>query len=80
MKCESYSTLWGYGTKRTTKEWSPFKTDAEAKKFRDALYFGLKKKGVKVSRSTLPGQVRPYWGLMDPCGRVCTVYELHYEA
>lgn len=80
MRSVSYSRLWGYGPKKATREYTPFKTDEEAKKFRDALYYAMKKKGVKVKRSTLPGQIRPYWGYMDPCGQSCTVYELEYEA
>jgi len=79
MKSESYSTLWGYGDKRASAEWSPFESDEQAKKFRDALYYGLKKKGVKVRRSTLKGQIRQYWGWAEPCGRMCTVYTLSYE-
>lgn len=79
MKTESYSRLWGYGGKRATAEVTPFQTDEEAKKFRDGLYRIMKKRGIKVKRSTLSGQVRPYWGYMNPCGEVCTVYELHYE-
>lgn len=80
MRTESYSRLWGYGNKRATADWTPFQTDADARKFRDELYKAMKKRGVKVKRSTLPGQTRPYWGLMDPCGDSCTVYELHFEA
>lgn len=79
MKRESYSTLWGYGNREANANWSPFKSDEDAKKFRDALYYGLKKRGIKVKRSTLNGQMRPYWGWQEPCGHTCTVYELSYE-
>lgn len=79
MKTESYSRLWGYGGGRANSAWTPFRTDEDAKKFRDAIYRIMKKRGVKVKRSTLPGQVRPYWDYMEPCGEVCTVYELHFE-
>jgi hypothetical protein len=80
MKSTSYSTLWGYGEKRATADFSPFKTDDEAREFRDALYYAMKKRGVKVRRSTLKGQIRQYWGWMEPCGHSCTVYNLAYEA
>jgi len=79
MQSASYSTLWGYGNKRATKNYSPFKSDEEAKQFRDRLYTIMKKRGVKVKRSCLTGQVRKYWDMFDPCGDSCTVYELHYE-
>lgn len=79
MRTESYSRLWGYGNKRATADWTPFQSDEDAKKFRDALYQRLKKKGYVVKRSTLKGQIRPYWGFMQPCGDSCTVYELHFE-
>lgn len=80
MKRSSYSTLWGYGEKRATAEYSPFQTDDEARAFRDALYYAMKKRGVKVRRSTLKGQMRQYWGWGAPCGHVCSVYELAYDA
>jgi hypothetical protein len=79
MRTESYSRLWGYGNKRANEDWSPFKSDEEAKKFRDALYQRLKKQGVVVKRSTMKGQIRQYWDFMQPCGDSCTVYELHYN-
>jgi hypothetical protein len=80
MKRSSYSTLWGYGEKRATADFSPFKTDDEARAFRDALYYAMKKRGVKVRRSTLKGQMRQYWGWGSLCGHVCNVYELEYGA
>lgn len=79
MKQASYSRLWGYGNKSATSDYSPFKTDEEAKKFRDALYAKLKKQGVKVRRASLTGQMRPYWGWQEPCGDSCTVYYLNFE-
>ena len=71
---------WRNGEKRATAEYSPFKTDEDARLFRDALYYAMKKRGVKVKRSTLSGQTRQYWGWMEPCGRSCTVYKLEYDA
>lgn len=74
-----YSTLWGYGDKRATENYSPFKSDEEARKFRDMVYKELKRRGVKAKRSTLNGQLRQYWSLGVPCGRSCSVYEIEYE-
>jgi hypothetical protein len=77
MKTHSYSTLWGYGDKPANQHFSPFASDEEAKRFRDKLYQMIKSEGFKVKRSTLKGQIRPYWEYGVPCGESCTVYELH---
>lgn len=79
LKTESYSVLWGYGNHRATRDYSPFKTNLEARQFRDAVYKEMRKRGIKARRYTLTGQVRQYWGFGDPCGHSCVVYELEYE-
>lgn len=75
----SFSTAWGWQGDRATREHRPFKSDAEARAMRDQAYRDAKRGGLKVSRSSMSGQLRKYWGLMDPCGEVCTVYYLHID-
>lgn len=72
----SFSTLWGSPKEMATREHSVFEWDADAKAARDACYKELKLMGIKARRWTLRNQVRPYWGLGDPCGRSCTVYKI----
>jgi len=75
----SYSTLWGYGENKATPGYSPFRSDEDAKKFRDEIYRRLVKAGVKVRRSSLKNQTRKYWDMGNPCNKSCTVYELEYD-
>lgn len=57
----------------------PFMTNEEARQARDVRYKELKEKGENVKRSVLKGQLRQYWGFMDPCGIVAPVYEIYYK-
>ncbi len=75
----SFSRLWGWQGQRATREFTPFKTDAEARAMRDQAYRDAKRQGHRVSRSSMPGQLRKYWGLGDDCGECCTVYYLSVE-
>jgi hypothetical protein len=77
MQRKAFSTLWGHEEHPATPLESPFTSDAEARKMRDAVYYQMKKQGLNVRRSTNPGQMRQYWSFGHPCGRVCTVYEIY---
>ena len=71
-----FSRLWSTSVRPATENWTPFRTDEEARKYRDAAYYMFRKQGKKVSRSSLTGQMRKYWSMGVPCGDSCTVYYL----
>lgn len=82
----SFSRLWGSSMRgvlgandeKATENWTPFPTDEAARAYRDELCLTLRKVGYAVKRSSLKGQVRPYWSMGVPCGDSCTVYYIEF--
>lgn len=52
---------------------------ALAKKERDAKYYAMRKQGLKVRRSVLTGQLRPYASFGVPDGRVRDIYYVNID-
>jgi hypothetical protein len=73
----SFSRLFGSNDIRSTENYQPFKTDAEAKAARDAKWRELKAQGVNCKRSKLSGQLREWWAFGVPCGDSCDVYYIN---
>lgn len=82
----SFSRLWGSSMKgvfgsqdeRADENRTPFPSDEAARAYRDEVYVALRKVGYAVKRSSLKGQVRPYWSMGVPCGDSCTVYYIEF--
>lgn len=75
----SFSRLWGNQAQRATRDYTPYKTDAEARADRDRAYRDAKRQGFRARRFSISGQCRPYWGFGDPCGHYCTVYYIDVQ-
>lgn len=75
----SFSVLWGSNETKATEDFQPYKTNEEARAARDLMASFLKALGLKVTRRTLRGQVRQYWGWGIPCGGCCNVYDVIVE-
>jgi alanyl-tRNA synthetase len=73
----SFSRLFGSNDIRSTENYQPFQTDAEAKAARDAKWRELKAQGVNCKRSKLGGQLREWWAFGVPCGDCCEVYYIN---
>jgi hypothetical protein len=79
-KTYSFSTLWGDEFSRSDENRLIYADDAAARKARDDCAKLAKSRGFKVSRSTLAGQIRQYWGWQNSCGGTCNVYKMTIEA
>ena len=77
IRIAAYSIAWGTPDDYATENHCPIKTDAEARKLRDAHWRQLRKEGRNTHRSVLRGQLRQYWTLGVPCGITCDVYEIY---
>lgn len=71
---QSFSRLFGTRNVRATEDFTPFKTDAEAKAARDEAWRDLRKQGVLAKRSVHKNQIRQYWSWGVPCSDMCDVY------
>lgn len=76
-----FSKAWGCKMAPATEDNQPFKTDDEAKQARDTFAKMLRNKtGYRVVKRNLTGQLRKYWGWMEPCGICGTIYSIEvYE-
>ena len=71
----SFSIAWGRNGS-ASETFRPYRSDNEAKQYRDDLAKVLRRAGHKVRCSTLRGQHREWWGWGVPCGITCTVYRV----
>ena len=71
----SFSIAYGLNGSATETH-RPYASDEAAKRDRDDLAKVLRTAGHKVRCSTLPSQIREWWGWAIPCGITCTVYRV----
>ena len=69
-----FSALWDFEKEIRSGQMTIKEAQETCKKFAAMKAKALRELGFKVSRSTLRNQLRPYWGLCNPCGMSCTVY------
>lgn len=62
-----------------SRGWNGYASNTTAKLARDLKAKELSASGCReVKRGSIAKQLRPYWGLMDPCGIVSNVYEVSW--
>ena len=76
----SFSVLWGDHFNRSDADHLVYADNEAARKARDDCAKLAQKRGFKVRRSTLSGQIRQYWGWAQPCGGSCNVYKFTITA